>query len=395
MPNSNNILPGNPSHLSFVGNTILAVHPDIKILLSRSNTGNHTYDGVDIGGMRLADEIEEYVELLKKEEETQVNRISIIGYSLGGLISRFSIGALYTRKFFDRVRPIHFATFASPHVGVRLPERTFFAFLSNHIGPWLLSRTGVQLYLSDGNGTTCLLEKMTKPGSNFMLGLAEFKDRTLYANIVNDRSVPYFTAAMTDMDPFADGDLNVLQYESNYPVILHQPLPLALPHRHRKIRDWRSIVFVFFLPVLLVTFLFSSAYQTYHSKRRVNAYKLSKSISTTSKYSDTDEGDPLLSEEMQSLFETMIDRNDDDEAECPDDCSEEEGDHVIEETNRLNLCADQRAIIRNMGSLQWEKVGVHIKNVMHSHAAIIRRINTARYSEGEIVLKHFVDKILV
>ena len=56
------------------------------------------------------------IESLKQNNDLEVTKISIIGYSLGGLISRYVIGLLNELDFFEKIEPIFFSTFATPHV---------------------------------------------------------------------------------------------------------------------------------------------------------------------------------------------------------------------------------------------------------------------------------------
>lgn len=63
----------------------------------------------------------------------------------------FSI--LHARHFFDDVKPINFATFATPHLGL-VRYKTLFSKLANWIGPRLLSRTGEQFFSRDKWGAT-------------------------------------------------------------------------------------------------------------------------------------------------------------------------------------------------------------------------------------------------
>ncbi|TDH70525.1 hypothetical protein CCR75_002829 [Bremia lactucae] len=103
-----------------------------------------TYDGVDQGGQRLADEIQEVADkmpLLKK--------LSMVGHSLGGLYNRFCIAVLFHRGFFDKIEPMNFITFASPHLGIRRPRRGATNVMLNALMPKIFSQTGVQLSLMD------------------------------------------------------------------------------------------------------------------------------------------------------------------------------------------------------------------------------------------------------
>ena len=102
----------------------------------------------------------------KIEENGQVvTKFSITGYSLGGLVSRYVIGVLHQRKFFENVTPVNFNTFATPHIGLpRYPN--FFSALANSLGPRLLSRTGEQFFAVDkwSPSGRPLLAVMADPG---------------------------------------------------------------------------------------------------------------------------------------------------------------------------------------------------------------------------------------
>lgn len=60
------------------------------------------------------------IEAIESSGSRKVTRFSITGYSLGGLLARYVIGALYAQKFFDRVEPVNFNTIATPHLGIPL-----------------------------------------------------------------------------------------------------------------------------------------------------------------------------------------------------------------------------------------------------------------------------------
>jgi hypothetical protein len=58
--------------------------PEVRILVAEGNEGTHTYDGVDICGGRVADEIEREVRRIEADGCRGVRDISIMGYSVGG-----------------------------------------------------------------------------------------------------------------------------------------------------------------------------------------------------------------------------------------------------------------------------------------------------------------------
>lgn len=77
----------------------------LHVLVTKRNAGSFTYDGADTGGERAALEIEEKIEELEKAGH-DIKKISIIGYSFGGLIARYAIGLLFHRGLFDRIQPM-------------------------------------------------------------------------------------------------------------------------------------------------------------------------------------------------------------------------------------------------------------------------------------------------
>lgn len=63
----------------------------VRVLVSDANAQENTYDGIDWGGERVAQEILDEVEKVATEGG-KVTRLSVMGYSLGGLIARYVIG---------------------------------------------------------------------------------------------------------------------------------------------------------------------------------------------------------------------------------------------------------------------------------------------------------------
>lgn len=114
--NAEDRLWGNPSHLNHLRDTLRDQYPDdLHILVPKSNSDNQTYDGVEVGGERIANEVEQRLAELEKKGQ-KIKKISITGYSLGGLVARYAIGLMYSSGLFDRIQPINFTTFATPHL---------------------------------------------------------------------------------------------------------------------------------------------------------------------------------------------------------------------------------------------------------------------------------------
>lgn len=94
-------------------------------------------------------------------------------------------------------------TIASPAIGIPGASSALSSFVA-YAGARLLSRSGAQLYGRDdfarGKG---LLEILAEPGSAPYDSLLEYERVSIYANAVNDRTVPFATGAFQAHDPFA------------------------------------------------------------------------------------------------------------------------------------------------------------------------------------------------
>lgn len=73
---------------------------ELYILLAKQNSGNHTYDGIETGGERVCAEIEQELRDIEKKGG-KITKLSIAGYSLGGLVSRYAVGLLYAKGVLD------------------------------------------------------------------------------------------------------------------------------------------------------------------------------------------------------------------------------------------------------------------------------------------------------
>lgn len=185
----------------------------IVVYKTGSHSGFLTYDGIDVNGKRICDEIQQETQSLTGEKD-RVTKFSIVGYSLGGLISRYAIGYLYHQRYFDDIEAMNFVTFCTPHVGSLNPGKAWATQVFNFCVPYILSYTGTQLFLSDTKPVKPqhmeqdnaeklpLLVWMADPRSVFYKALSHFKNRSLYANVINDKRTAWFTSAISIMDPF-------------------------------------------------------------------------------------------------------------------------------------------------------------------------------------------------
>ncbi|KAI9328654.1 putative serine esterase-domain-containing protein [Pilaira anomala] len=159
---------GNKNHMGYIEKKLDEKYGDaIHILNASVNEAKYTYDGIDICGRRLADEIESTVVRLGKNGK-QITRFSIIGYSLGGLIARYTIGLLGQRGFFNSIEPDYYISFATPHMGVKIPSPSLISKAFNYMSGRLVSRSGEQLQLIDHfdkENDKSMLEVLADPGN--------------------------------------------------------------------------------------------------------------------------------------------------------------------------------------------------------------------------------------
>lgn len=87
-----------------VAKALRAAHSEdeVHILIAQRNSGSFTYDGIELGGERVCAEIEEELRLIEKKGG-KIKKLSLVGYSMGGLISRYAVGLLYARGVLDKL----------------------------------------------------------------------------------------------------------------------------------------------------------------------------------------------------------------------------------------------------------------------------------------------------
>ncbi|XWS12524.1 hypothetical protein CRYUN_Cryun37aG0096700 [Craigia yunnanensis] len=242
---SNSIANGKnePDHLLVLVHGILAspsdwtyVEAELKMRLGRNfliyasscNTFTKTFSGVDGAGKRLADEV---LQVVKKTES--LKRISFLAHSLGGLFARYATAVLYSqndssgtesnnvtdssdgnlqtsfpsrRGMIAGLEPVSFITLATPHLGVRGRKQfpvllgiPILEKLAPPIAPFLVGRTGKQLFLTDGKPSRPpLLLRMASDceDGKFLSALGAFRCRIAYANVSYDHMVGWRTSSI-------------------------------------------------------------------------------------------------------------------------------------------------------------------------------------------------------
>ncbi|KAK8655121.1 hypothetical protein V6N13_107712 [Hibiscus sabdariffa] len=240
----------------FAAEKFVAKLPD-KVIVHRSecNYLKLTFDGVDMMGERLAQEV---LDVVKRWPE--VRKISFVAHSLGGLVARYAIGRLYgnssklgqagppvnsltgehtnssmsylEQPSEDRIaglEPMNFITFATPHLGSRghkqLPLLCGLPFLekrASQTAHLVVGRSGKHLFLTDSEeGKPPLLLRMVNDGDElkFISALRAFKRRVLYANANYDHMVGWRTSSIRRQNELPMSNLLIL--DEKYPHVVY------------------------------------------------------------------------------------------------------------------------------------------------------------------------------
>ncbi|KAI4906235.1 hypothetical protein J4E90_010708 [Alternaria incomplexa] len=417
---------GKPEHLKYVSTTLGERHPEDKlhILVAKRNAGSFTYDGIDTGGERVAEEVERKLDELA-EAGHDITKISVVGYSLGGLIARYAIGLLFHRGIFEKIQPVNFTTFATPHLGVRTPLKGYHSHIWNVLGARTLSMSGRQLFGVDKFRDTdrSLLAVLADPESIFIRGLAQFKHRSLYANVVNDRTVTYYTAGISQTDPFVDPDDIKINYIPDYedvivdgehPVSQKEPEePPALSQRLVQ-GTWTILgrtgivaALTVLVPIGVSAFLINSAFQSIRSQQRIRLHEEGRSGIDYARYriplminavrreaegmyenANHVQSQEYLSESYEHVGSASPRK---DESRSDVDSIQEQKEAATPTFPTLALTQEQFGMIEALDNVGFTKHPVYIHNHRHSHAAIVVRMNKPSFNEGKVVIKHWLD----
>ena len=172
-----------------------------------------TSDGVEQGAARLVQEVQD---ILKQYPSLEF--ISLIGSSLGGMYMRCLAGLLLdeNEKTLLGLKPKHFISMASPHVGV---QHDASALIQTLVYYSAAGQTGIELMgFDDGK----LLLKLSE--GRFFAALKAFEFRHAYGNISLDHRVDFCTATMLAVPAADQLRAHELAFELEHAV---------LPHEHR------------------------------------------------------------------------------------------------------------------------------------------------------------------
>eukprot|EP00578_Thalassiosira_sp_NH16_P031198 CAMPEP_0181080396 /NCGR_PEP_ID=MMETSP1071-20121207/2544_1 /TAXON_ID=35127 /ORGANISM="Thalassiosira sp., Strain NH16" /LENGTH=433 /DNA_ID=CAMNT_0023161869 /DNA_START=82 /DNA_END=1379 /DNA_ORIENTATION=+ len=224
---------GNPDELSYAEDSIkkAAIQSNSDTAISDTNINiithrvtcniQKTFDGIEAGGKRVANEVQDFVSNhitkavglnnvgMEKHGEDFHASISFIGYSLGGMYARYAISVLPLK--FDRIRlhPLSFATAATPHLGLASNSYVILPRFLEYLMGYGFGRSGQDLFRlhrgkkkrNDAVPDDIVYEMAT--ADEFLAPLSAFHRRVSYVNAFGtDLMVPLATSGI--LSPYSN-----------------------------------------------------------------------------------------------------------------------------------------------------------------------------------------------
>lgn len=308
--------------------------------------------------------------------------------------------------------------------------------------------SGRQLFMIDKfrNTGRPLLSVLADPDSIFIHALKKFEKRSLYANIVNDRSAVFYTTCISRTDPFTQMDKVDLHYVKGYEnVVLDPETPVTLREDQqlptfssriaggsrtfaKNLPIYTALAVLF--PIAFVVFMVNASIQSIRSRRRIRlhedghetlgfgGYRIPFIIQDVQQVvedayenvnaAQSQEYLPDGSEELaevttnelksaESLPSSLVDHS---TTSVPSEKSEnatlaDDGkDSPLQSSDfpTLALTPAQFAMIQALDGCGFQKYPVHITKSHHSHAAIIVRMPRRSFEEGKVVIDHWLKE---
>lgn len=393
---------------------------------SHCNEMLSTFDGVEMGAMRIFHELMHFV------NKTPVSQISIVGYSMGGLWARYLVGLLEECEFFDSVKPVNFATFATPHLGTCFWKQSASTCLLNGLARAFLGPSGVDLMSKGSDG---ILDKMAEKSSVYMTGLGRFQNLLLFCNAIGDRTVRFWTSFITDKHPFNkthefDTELSFFELEKTKHGVFLLDLNTShfaesdTPHPPKEKTEKTIILNLAYalIPIIFGALAFISVYSwikvglgrpIFRAKTRCLSRKYSENRMTPEpEFRTEDKGlqassspNVGLGEELHLVAEECPLLDDDGNpyeysftepkittTTAPQPFNKEEKNLIGEVPRKIELSAAVRTRMNNLNELPWKKYAAYIKH-FRTHAHIIDRLKEGS-SQGSELLRFFADVVI-
>lgn len=384
---------GNPSHLESMQNSIdglaAAKGSEIKVYRAQTVATMRSFDGIETNAERL------YAELLEQMALVKPTHISIVGYSMGGVCVRYLVGMLFEDGVLDKVKPVVFATFATPHLGSLFTGGSLFGFLFNSFGPYMVGPSGYDLFRKSS-----VLRNLADPSKSYYKGLKRFQKLYLFANGISDRTVHFWTAYIADKNPFAQSDRAAVATYDSLPVIVDmacsrfryaKDTPLTL----KKVGSSFAFGFLitFFFVVLILFLLGTSTFAWIKHALGLASKSAKKHRHATMERvfggaqrvlesaAPEDDDDMALNESMERRVEESVRA-----AESPGYAGFIDSCPVT-----INLPEDIKTDMNNLNALPWQKYALMLP-VINTHSQIVDR--RGGRGEGKLLMDFFATKVV-
>jgi hypothetical protein len=282
--------------------------------------------------------------------------------------------------------------------------------------------SGRQLFTIDNFRATGrpILSVLADPDSIFISGLSKFRRKTLYFNVVNDRTAVYYTTGITKTDPFVDLTRIKANFLPGYKDVILDPSRPVSPRVPKQ--DATTVASVtetslmylknaptaalwaILVPIGIIAFLINSVVQTIRSAKRIRLHEMGLAGIQIDDYRV-----PMMINELRQEIEDAYENlnsslNHDYLAPSDDEGEDDELNDHDKQTLQLErkqsrpqfptlaLTPYQFDMIRTLDSVGWRKYPVWIHDSGHSHAAIIVRMEKPSFSEGHVVMDHWLKE---
>ncbi|CAO3592437.1 unnamed protein product [Absidia cylindrospora] len=326
--------------------------------------------------------------------------------------------------FFNHVKAGFFVTFATPHMGVRRPKNSLFSRVFNFFSGKLVSRTGEQLQLIDQfEDDVPLLVILASPDRPYYRALGKFDIIRTYANVKNDRTVPYWTAALMTTEYFDNLENVDLAIDQEYPSII-TGCDIAdkskKARRHRKqpmSRRLRTALFYVLVPIIFPVFitigLFYIGIQGMMSRLRVSkalrssllpvangstgsssAHSIASSSNTTMDHNHRQSA-TLLSGALDAMnMVPNVEDTPEHKATHPlgNWCNVVPSDSMKKQSVQYSFDSHVVDIQKNLSKLPWQTVLVCLHS-FNAHGSIVCRQGIHTTPDGKAVIRHFLDTV--
>ncbi|CAR26696.1 hypothetical protein ZYGR_0H05190 [Zygosaccharomyces rouxii] len=406
--------------------------PEMVFFSPSENALFKTFDGIEIIGYRTLLEIYQFIKCFK---DGPITKISVLGYSMGGLVARFVLGKMFGEyhDLFEGIEPQIFITMATPHLGVQFynPKRYFFRGLMQFgmrlIGSNIIGKSGRELFVVNKHND--ILVRLGE--GEYLDALSKFKWRVAFANVNNDRSVAFYTGFISDCDPFINTG-NQLKYAfeeeipgKNYtygpPRIIdldrldpNCPRPVTRTRRLRKFGDFLLFFTLFgfvFLPLAICINITGTIYShlvNYRYRKILNDAAAPSMVRQRLQFNNS------VREFTEDVYRTILGDPTESVGGSNSDGALERSDLLEDSISwkefiqkhtdiwkkkemfaPLPFDENRKAMYENLNSLEWIRIPVYIK-MLNSHGAMVARrgLNTKKSGSSGIACVEFSARLL-